>query len=149
MNIEQTKVIVEKFFNTGVDGNIALYEESLGLQQENLILDAQSDDPETIFRYIVEIVGLNILFYWTEDRNFYTIETERDPIEVRLIYDNPNWDGEREYMKADQDGNGPHTSSAGEVLATFDEPSDIWDRLTINGIHISDILERSVLLDLD
>ena len=46
MNIEQTKVIVEKFFNTGVDGNIALYEESLGLQQENLILDAQSDDPK-------------------------------------------------------------------------------------------------------
>ena len=95
-NMKWTKVIVEKFFNARVNGNIALYEEDLELKQENLILDAQSDDPETIFRYIVEIVGLNILFYWTEDRNFYTIETERDPIEVRRIYDNTNWDGERE-----------------------------------------------------
>ena len=148
-NMKRTKVIVEKFFNAGVNGNIALYEEDLGLKQENLILDAQSDDPETIFRYIVEIVGLNILFYWTEDRNFYTIETERDPIEVRRIYDNPNWDGEREYMKADKSGNGPHTSSDGEILATFREPSDIWNGLTINSVHIGDVLKRSVLLDMD
>ena len=30
--------------------------------------DAQSDYPETIFRYIVEVEGLNILFYWFKDK---------------------------------------------------------------------------------
>ena len=145
----KTKVIVENFFIVGTYEDRAIYEEYLGLQQENLILDAQSDDPEKIFRYYVEIVGLNILFYWVEDRNFYTIETELDPIEVRRIYDNPNWDGESELMKADKYGYGPHTSSEGEILATFKEPSDIWNGLTINGVHIGDVLKRSVILDLD
>ena len=90
--MDRGKVIIEKFFNVGTNGDITLREKDLGLQQENLILDAQSDDPETIFRYYVEIVDLNILFYWVEDRNFYTIETELDPIEVCRIYNNPNWD---------------------------------------------------------
>jgi len=147
--MDRGKIIIKNFFNVGVNGDIALREKDLGLQQENLILDAQSDNPETIFRYIVEIVGLNILFYWTEDRNFYTIETELDPIEVRRIYDNPNWNGEREYMKADRNGYGPHTHSAGEVLAIFQEVSDIWEQLKINGTSIGEVLKRSAILDLD
>ncbi|MBP5365709.1 MAG: hypothetical protein J6Y82_07275 [Bacteroidales bacterium] len=146
--MNKKNVIIQNFFNVGVDGDIALYEEDLGWN-ESIIRDAQSDDPETIFRYIVEIVGLNILFYWTGDRNFYTIETERSPIEVRRIYDNPQWDGKREYMKADINGNGPHTCSAGQVLATFEEPTQIWNKLTINGVSIGDVLSRSAILDLD
>lgn len=147
--MDRGKVIIEKFFNVGTNGDITLREGDLGLQIENLILDAQSDDPETIFRYYVEIVGLNILFYWVEDRNFYTIETELDPIEVRRIYDNPNWDGDREYNKAGNNGHGPGTSSPGELLAAFKEPSDIWGQLKINGVSIGDVLKRSVILDLD
>lgn len=146
--MDNRHVIIERFFNVGVHGNISLAEEDLGWQ-ENLILDAQTDDPEAIFRYYVEIVGLNILFYWVEDRNFYTIETELDPIEVRRIYNNPNWDGDREYNKADINGNGPHTSSAGEIIATFDNPTRIWDELRINGVRIGDVLKRSAILDID
>ena len=148
-NMDRGKIIIEKFFNVGTNGDITLREGDLGLQIENLILDAQSDDPETIFRYYVEIVGLNILFYWVEDRNFYTIETELDPIEVRRIYDNANWDGDREYNKAGNNGHGPSTNSPGELLATFKEPSDIWGQLKIKGISIGDVLKRSVILDLD
>lgn len=146
--MENRHVIIDNFFNVGVHGDITLAEEDLGWK-ENLIFDAQSDDPETIFRYYVEIVGLNILFYWVEDRNFYTIETERSPIEVRKIYDNPHWDGKREYMKAGIEGDGPRTSSAGEIIATFDDPTRIWDELMINGFKIGDVLKRSAILDLD
>ena len=77
--------------------------------------DAQSDYPETIFRYIVEVEGLNILFYWFKDKNFYSIETGKSPVEVRRLYLNPNWDGKCEYLKAGIEGS-PHTSSAGEIL---------------------------------
>ncbi len=147
--MEKNDVIIEKFFRVGVNGDVALREKDLGLQIENLILDARSDDPETIFRYYVETVGLNILFYWIKDRNFYTIETELDPIEVRRIYNNPNWDGDCEYMKAHNNGYGPNTSSPGELLATFKEPSDIWGHLKIDGVSIGDVLKRSVILDLD
>lgn len=55
--MDRGKVIIEKFFNVGTNGDITLREKDLGLQQENLILDAQSDDPETIFRYCPETFG--------------------------------------------------------------------------------------------
>ena len=110
--------------------------------------DAQSDYPETIFRYIVEVEGLNILFYWFKDKNFYSIETGKSPVEVRRLYLNPNWDGKCEYLKAGIEGS-PHTSSAGEILATFDNPTEIWDNLRIDNVPIGEVLENSVITDLD
>lgn len=141
------KIIVENFFRVGDHGDKTLAEEDLGWG-ESLRCDAQSDDPETVFRYFVEIVGFNILFYWVEDRRFYTIETEKVPVEVRRIFPNPNWDGECEYTKAGLCGY-PSTCAAGELLATFDEPAEIWDGLRIDGVPIGKVLERSLILDLD
>lgn len=140
-------VLIDNFWNVGSNGDTSLAKEDLGWS-DMIKRDAQSDYPETIFRYIVEVVGLNILFYWLKDRNWYTIETEKDPIEVRRIYPNPKWDGKCEFMKAGPEG-GPHTSSAGEVLATFDEPIQLWNGLFINGVPIGEVLEDSVITDLD
>lgn len=141
------KVLMENFFPVGNDGDHSIREEHLGWT-DNLKLDAQSDCPEDIFRYFVEVVGLNILFYWMTDHRFYTIETEKDPIEVRRIDINPNWDGKYEFQRFDSDGC-PCTSSPGELLATFDEPTDVWDSLKINGVPIGEVLENSVITDLD
>lgn len=141
-------IIIEHFWRTGSHGDKTLAQEDIGWPKR-LKADAQSDDPETIFRYVVETVGLNLLFYWLEDRNFYTIETELNPIEVRRIYDNPHWDGECEFLKADEYGGGPSTSSPGEVLATFKDETRIWDELRINGVPIGDVLARSCFIDWD
>lgn len=144
-----SKLIKENFWNVGTDGDRNLYEEDLGMNaSEYLIKDAQSDYPEDIFRYYVEIVGLNILFYWVEDGNFYSILTENDPIEIRKIYPNPDYCGKSELSKAGK-GPGPCTSSEGELLATFDDPTDIWDNLSISGIPLPKVLERSVIITLD
>lgn len=77
-------VINEHSWNTGVDGYVRLMTDHLG-QPDMLNEEAQSDYPETIFRHCVEIVGFNLLFYWTHVENFYAIETEKAPIEVRRI----------------------------------------------------------------
>lgn len=138
---------MENFFPVGTDGDHSIREEYLGWT-DNLKLDAQSDNPEDVFRYIVEVVGLNILFYWMEDHRFYTIETEKNPIEVRRIHLNPNWDGKYEFQRFDSDGC-PGTSSPGELLATFDEPTEVWDNLRIDGVPIGEVLENSVITDLD
>ena len=42
--MDNRHVIIERFFNVGVHGDISLAEEDLGWQ-ENLILDAQTDWP--------------------------------------------------------------------------------------------------------
>lgn len=92
-------ILIENFWRVGNNGDKSVAQEDLGWC-DAIKADAQSDYPETIFRYVVELVGLNILFYWLKDRQWYTIETEKDPIEVRRIYPNPNWDGKCEYAKA-------------------------------------------------
>ena len=141
------EVLITNFFRVGCNGDKTIRKSDLGWGK-TIIEDAQSDDPEMIFRYVVEIVGLNILFYWMEDRRWYTIETEKYPIEVRRIYPNPNWDGKCEYTKAGTDGV-LNTSSAGEVLATFEDPTMVWDELKINEVPIGEIMANSVITDLD
>ena len=143
----ESKILIDKFFIVGHNGDHAIRENDLGWA-DSIKQDAQSDYPENIFRYVVEVVGFNILFYWLEDRNFYTIETEKTPIEVRRIYPNPNWDGKYEYQKAGMEGF-PHTSSQGEILATFDNPTRLWDNLKINGVCIGEVLDKSFIASLD
>ncbi len=141
------QVLIPNFWNVGNNGDKSLYSDDLGWG-EMIKQDAQSDYPERIFRYVVEEVGFNILFYWLKDHRWYTIETEKNPIEVRCLYPNPNWDGKSEYTKAGTEGF-PTTFSKGEVLATYDDPSDLWDHLKIAGVPIGEVLEDSVITDLD
>lgn len=141
------KVLIPNFFKVRCNGDKSIRKEDLGWS-DSIKRDAQSDKPETIFRYIVEILGLNILFYWLKDHQWYTIETEKDLIEVRRIYPNPNLDGKYEMTKTDLNGE-PHTSSKGEIITTFNSPTQVWDELSINNVPIGEVLENSVITDLD
>ena len=140
-------VIIENFWRAGTDGDRSLAVEDLGWPQM-LQEEARSDYSETIFRYVVEIAGFNLLFYWLKDRNFYVIETEKMPIEVRRISPNPDWDGQCEFTKA-ASNSGPNTASAGEILATFDSASEIWENLRIDGVGIADIIPEASILTWD
>ncbi len=140
-------VIVENFWKVGFDGDKSLATEDLGWS-DSIKRDAQTDYPEYIFRYVVEQLGFNILFYWVEDRNFYTIETEWKPIEVRRLYENPDWDGKAELSRVGIQGC-PSTCSPGEVIATFNDPSEIWDNLKISSCPIGEVLANSMIIELD
>ncbi len=143
------QVIKKDFWSVDYEGNgdHNLYADEIGWSKYHKA-DAKSDYPEYIFRYYIDSVGFNLLFYWLEDGCFYTIQTERDPIEVHRIFENPDWNGKYEFQKAGSIY-GPDTSSDGEVIATFDNPSDIWDNLRIKGVPIGKVLENSVILKLD
>ena len=141
------KILVKNFWRVGNNGDRNLYEGDLGWNDASK-KDARSDYSEYIFRYFVEDVGLNILFYWLDDRNFYAIKTENTPVEFVRIKPNPNWDGECELTKADSDL-GPTTASQGEILQTFEDPSKIWSELTINGVPLETVLEHSVIIEMD
>lgn len=142
-------VLIENFWNVGdANGDKTLREDELGWPQ-SLKEDAQSDYSERIFRYVIEEVGFNMVFYWIKDRNFYVIETEKTPIEVRKLYPNPEWDGKCEFLKVGLLGEGASSCSAGEVLATFDDEALIWNELKINGIPIGNVLEQSKIVTWD
>lgn len=50
--------------------------------------------------------------------------------------------------KSDLNGE-PHTSSKGEIIATFDSPTQVWGELRINDVPIGEVLKNSVITDLD
>ena len=143
----ERKILIKNFWRVGNYGDRNLYEDDLGWS-ESCRKAARSDYSEYVFRYWVEDVGLNILFYWVEDGNFYSIETEKVPVEVRRINLNPNWDGKCELTKAGSDL-GPTTASNGEILQTFEDPTEIWSNLTIDGVSLEKVLERSVIIEMD
>jgi len=145
----KSKVLIEDFWNVGdANGDKTLREDELGWPQ-SLKEDAQSDYSERVFRYVIEEVGFNLVFYWIKDRNFYVIETEKTPVEVRKLYPNPQWDGKYEFLKVGLLGEGASSCSAGEVIATFDDEALIWDELKIDGVPISDVLEQSKIVTWD
>lgn len=54
-------ILIKNFWNVGLHGDKSVAKEDLGWT-DYIKRDAQSDYPETIFRYIVEVEGLNIFF---------------------------------------------------------------------------------------
>lgn len=145
----ESRILVKNFWNVGDShGDKALCEDELGWPQ-SLKEDAQSDYSERVFRYVIEEVGFNLVFYWIIDRNFYVIETEKTPVEVRKLYPNPKWDGKCEFLKVGLLGEGASSCSAGEVIATFNDEALIWDELKINGVPIGDVLEQSKIITWD
>ena len=68
------EVLIPNFFKVGCNGDKSIRKDDLGWS-DSIKRDAQSDYPETIFRYIVEILGLNILFYWMNDWRKRSIPT--------------------------------------------------------------------------
>ena len=145
----RSKILIENFWNVGDDsGDCTLREDELGWPQ-SLKEDAQSDYSETIFRYVIEQVGFNLVFYWMKDRNFYTIETENIPTEVRRLYPNPYWDGKSEFLKVGTHGEGACSHSEGEIIASFEDVTKIWNELKIDNVPIGDILEQSLIVTWD
>ncbi len=140
-------LLIKDFWPYEDNGTHDAFVEDLGWDEHDA-RDAMSDDPEKIFRYYVEVVGLNIMFYWTVDGQFYTIYTECLPTDVIRIFPNPNWDGKYVLQKAGE-FDGPCSGSAGDVIASFDDPTKIWDELKINGVPIGEVLEKSLILALD
>lgn len=138
------KVIVEKFLKEYKEH--AIYESDLGWNERNAA-DAGFTESSKIFYYYIVEVGFNLSFYYVDDGNFYTIETELEPdIEVRRIDKDPNWDGE--YLLHSVIGAGS-TNAPGEILYIIHRREDIWDTVKINGKLLEEVLSRSVILEMD
>lgn len=71
-------VLIDNFWNVGSNGDTSLAKEDLGWS-DMIKRDAQSDYPETIFRYIVEVVGLNILVLLAERQELVHHRNRKGP----------------------------------------------------------------------
>lgn len=141
---ENSPVLVERFFKNSEPHEIR--ECDLGWQNRNAI-EAHSSIDSVIFDYYVVQVGLNMLFYYIEDGQFYSIETEKEPaIEVRRLYRDPQWDGQYLIWSVKDCA---QTNSPGEILYTINCRSQIRDIVKINGKNLVEVLRRSVIVEMD
>ena len=141
---DKGKVLVQNFYRHTKDH--AIYEKDLGWQ-DWAVFDSMYSESAKIFNYYVVEVGLNMAFYYADDGNFYTIETEKEPnIEVRRIFKDPNWDGKylmHSVMYA------ACTYAPGEILYIIHKPEDVWNTVKIGGKSLEEVIARSVILELD
>lgn len=131
--------------------NNNLYKKNISWSNADMA-DARSDNPEHIFRYYIDIMRLNMLFFWLEDGCMYNIATEKKPITVCRYRPRTT---DKKVPIVDRFGEAHSCSGIidpnfDELVATFSSDRvDLWNQLRINCIPIGDVLKRSVIIELD
>lgn len=135
-NKRQRKVVLRNFYGEGEH----IYADELGWRLD-MKKEAGSVVSRDIFYYQVVETGLNLVFYDLDDDTFYGIHREQYPIECKVL---PR-DRSEQYLgwqcRAD-------THEDGEVIASFDDEHDTWDKLLINGESLEVVLRHSYIMGL-
>ena len=135
--MDKDKVLIENFWDKGKH----LTAGQLGWQRPEKE-EARSLVSKEIFEFEVVEVGWNMSFYYLDNDTFYGIHSECIPTEVKIL---PR-DRTIPYLNSQCECD---THVDGEVIASFDDPHDIWDNLKIDGKSLEEVLERSVIIVLN
>lgn len=133
-----TKVVIDNW----MESHPVITTEELGWSEE-CILDAMSEDPKEIFDFFCRNF-FSIIFYFIDDGNFYELFFESDPHKFWRIPKQKNWDGEFVGRQIRWENH-----EEGEVLFEFDDDTDLWNELKIDGKSIGEVLERSYIAEID
>lgn len=128
------RIAIRNFY--GVNEHI--YDDQLGFDEENS-REARSNNPHTIFMYYMDIVRLQMVFYYIEDDTFYAIATMVQPIKVKKL---PRFREISKYVGYQCDCD---ADDDGEILGMYETVQDIWDNCTINGKHLDEVLRHSYI----
>ena len=110
---------------------------------EECIRDAMSEDPKEIFNYFWKNF-FSIIFYYVDDGNFYELFMESTPHKFWRIPKLKDWDGKFIGRQIRWENH-----EEGDVLYEFDDDTDLWNELKIDGKSIGEVLERSYIAEID
>ena len=125
-----------------LEHHLNVYSEDLGWSEDDM-RDAMSEDPEQIFNYYWKNF-YSIIFYYVDDGNFYELFMESVPHKFWRIPKIADWDGKYVGRQITWEN---HVE--GEVLFEFDDDTDLWRSLKINGKPIGEVLERSIIAEIE
>ena len=135
---EKRKIVVPNFYGE----NEHLYEDNLGWNISER-QEARSNVSKHIFEHRIIEQCLNIMFYYVDNDSFYKIFGEWETLELRQ----PDRDYSQKYKFCQV--NLDFFVYQGTLLQEFDNPADAWDGIIIDGKHLEEVLERSVILAID
>lgn len=131
-------VVVPDFFGP----NHPLEAWQLGWQPENRRETKSSVSKKIFNTYVVEC-HFNIIFYYVKDGNFYGIHAEICPTPVFRFKKEP---GECIYDELGYQDT--HDYKDGEILYCFNNYSEIWQVVKINGKPLEEVLEDSFIVNI-
>lgn len=106
-------------------------------------LDAMSYDHETVFNYFWHNFN-SIVFYYPKDGHFYELFMEGSPFKFWRIPSKKDWNGEWIVDKIHW-----NEHEEGEVLFTFNDNTNLWSELRVNGTPIGEVLAHSVIAEIN
>ena len=134
----QRKIAIKDFYGKGKH----IYEDQMGFDEQHKS-EARSLVAREVFRYHVEKIGLNLGFYYPPTDTFYAIYNDARPIEV---YTMPR-DRRRSDFIGWQCECDPHDQD--QLIATFDDISEVWDGLKIDGKDFEEVIMHSYIVALN
>lgn len=116
--------------------------EDLGWSEDS-ILDARSENPKDIFDYFWKNF-FSITFYYVDNGKFYELFMESNPHKVWEVLKKPDWDGRYVGQQIAWESH-----EEGNVICTFDDDTDLWNVLKIDGKSIGEVLSRSLIAEIE
>lgn len=110
---------------------------------EDCIRDAMTESPEGVFNYFWRNF-FSIIFYYVDDGNFYELFMESMPHKVWRIPKVSDWDGKFICSQILWESH-----KEGDVILEFTDDTDLWNTLKIGGKPIGEVLERSVIAEIN
>lgn len=132
------RIVIRDFF--GLGKNLEAWQ--IGWDIENRF-EAKTSVSRKIFEYYVETLGMNLIFYNLEDRNFYGIHAEECPTPVFRFPKNL-----AEPIPCNQFEGDTHNYAEGEILYMVDGDDKIWDVVKINGKNLEEVLQNSYIMNI-
>ena len=137
-NVIQRKIAIKDFYGKGQH----VYEDEMGFDQQHKS-ESRSLVAREVLRYHVVEVGLNLAFYYPHTDTFYAIFKDVWPVRVKTL---PR-DRRRSDFIGWQCDCDPHDED--QLIATFDDISEVWDGLKIDGKDFEEVIMNSYIVALN
>lgn len=132
-------VVVKDFFEEGK--NLEAWQ--LGWQADNK-METKSSVSRKIFETYIDDLGMNIVFFYLRDRNFYGIHSEECPTPIFRF----KKDLSKPFIY-DQLGDGDtHNYEEEEILYMIPCDQKIWDVVKIDGKSLEEVLQNSYIVNI-
>ena len=105
--------------------------------------DAETHNPKGVFDFYWKHC-FSMVFYYPLENNFYELFMEGEPFKFWRVNKKNDWNGE---WICEQISWNEHEE--GEVLFTFDDDTDLWKLIKINGKPIGDVLAESLIVEIN
>ncbi len=131
------RVVVADFFGKGE--NLEAWQ--LGWTLQNRV-EVKSAVSKKIFDYYVTDMGMNMIFYYVEDGNFYGIHGEECPTPVFRFKKEP-----ADYIEGEIGDRDTHSYQTEEILYMVDcDKDDLWDTVKIDGKSLEEVIQNSYIV---